>query len=83
MAEFIDTLRGGKAMLYEEISALFEQFKERQHSLSNFLDAIKYQTGLQFKYMCLCSIHCMSSLTKKIELISWQVDLVRVDLVAS
>ena len=65
-------------MLYEGISALFEQFKERQHSLSNFLDAIKYQTGLQFKYMRLCSIHCMSSLTKKkIELISWQVDLVK------
>ena len=30
----------------ELILALFEQFKEGQYSLSNFLDAIKYQTGL-------------------------------------
>ena len=46
MAEFIDTHTGGKAVLYERISALFERFKEGQYSLSNFLDAIKYQTGL-------------------------------------
>ena len=30
----------------KRISALFEQFKEGQYSFSNFLDAIKYQTGL-------------------------------------
>ena len=46
MAEFIDTHRGGKVMLCGRISALFEQFKEGQYSLSNFIDAIKYQTGL-------------------------------------
>ena len=46
------------------------------YSFNNFLDAIKY-----FSF---CSIHCMSSFNiKKIELILWQVDLVRVDLVAS
>ena len=28
----------------KQISALFEQFKEGQYSLSNFLDAITYQT---------------------------------------
>ena len=46
VADFIDTYRGGKAMVYERISALFEQFKEGQYSFSDFLDAIKYQTGL-------------------------------------
>ena len=50
MAEFIDTHRGGKVMLYEQISALFERFKEGQYSLSDFLDAIKCQ------YMSPCSI---------------------------
>ena len=30
-------------MMYEWISALFEQFKEGQYSLSDLLDAIKYQ----------------------------------------
>ena len=28
------------------ISALFQRFKDGQYSLSNYLDAIKYQTGL-------------------------------------
>ena len=42
---FIDTHRGGKAMLYERISALFEWFQEGQYSLSDFLEAIQYQTG--------------------------------------
>ena len=35
------------------ISALFERLKDGQYSLSNYLDAIKYQTGLQFRCMCL------------------------------
>ena len=30
----------------KRISALFERFKEAQYSLSDYLDAIKYQTGL-------------------------------------
>ena len=30
----------------KQISALFEQFKEGQYCLSDFLDASKYQTGL-------------------------------------
>ena len=30
----------------KRISALFQRLKERQYSLSDFLDAIKYQTGL-------------------------------------
>ena len=30
----------------KRISALLEQFKEGQYNFSNFLDAIKYQTGL-------------------------------------
>ena len=30
----------------KRISALFERFKEGQYSLSDYLDAIKYQTGL-------------------------------------
>ena len=30
----------------KQILALFDRFKEGQYSLSNFLDAIKYQTGL-------------------------------------
>ena len=46
MAKFIDIHRGGKVMLCGWISALFEGFKEGQYSLSNFIDAIKYQTGL-------------------------------------
>ena len=78
MAEFIDTHRGGKAMLYEWISALFERFKEGQYSLSDFLDAINIK--LDFS-LSTCAFVVFIVLFN-IKMISWQVDFVRVDLVA-
>ena len=47
--------------------------RKGQCSLSDFLDAIKYQTGLQVKYM----FHDFLSM-----LILWQIYLMRVDLMA-
>ena len=64
MAEFMHTHRGRKAILYERISALFEQFKEGQYSLNIKLDYSLSTCAFVVFIAC------------QIELISWQIDLV-------
>ena len=55
-----------------------------QCSFSDYLDAIKYQTGLDVYYMCFMLVFLLHWFCGKLifwELIWWQVDLMTVDLV--